>query len=587
MHVEKVNSHEIHATLDVESFMQISQSIFAELSEEMIVQKYLTRLSSVIPVSFCALSLKPRGPQEYWWAAGYYDGRSLSARLLDKIADLSERQLAAQVLANPVLPLQQYPERCIELGSLQLHNLNLGAVVAIPVQTARQQLGILLAGKEPKNPYSHDEQRCLCLLAGQLAQALETASLKERTRERDREFELIYQTGQRITQLLDLKELTAQLVKEVSETFGYESVTLLLANEETRELIVEATHGLSKERHLGFRIPITDELDGGIVGLVAKRGKTYIAGDVQRDKRYIKTVDETRSEVDVPLLIKGRVIGVLDVQSTKVEAFTEKDQHILEMLADQMAIALENARLYEELAGAHSEIQQTSKQLQRLLERTVKIQEQERQRIAADIHDNVNQLIYGAIYEAQAALQSLPASDTSVKENLRNIQASLDVAHSEIRKAIFNLWPTSLDEMGLIPSLRSLVSGFGKTYDVKSAVELSGTPIAFEPLAQINIYRIVQEALHNVQKHACATNVRILLDFSDTTVTLCVADDGVGFNWEGLIDEADRHLGLISMRERARSIGGKLKVVSAPEEGTLLRFEFPRSMIKQGSEHSR
>src|SRR5690606_2979220 len=121
-------------------------------------------------------------------------------------------------------------------------------------------------GKSGDGRFSEDECLFCRLLADQLAHALESAALYTDSLDRNRELALIYQTGQRITQLLDLSELMSQLVVAVSETFGYESVTLLLIDEATNELVVKATHGLRKEKHLGFRIPITDALEGGIVG---------------------------------------------------------------------------------------------------------------------------------------------------------------------------------------------------------------------------------------------------------------------------------------------------------------------------------
>jgi signal transduction histidine kinase len=295
--------------------------------------------------------------------------------------------------------------------------------------------------------------------------------------------------------------------------------------------------------------------------------------------RYIKTVEATRAELGVPLKIKDKVIGVLDVQSLAVNGLTERDESILSTLASQIAIAVENARLYEELAQAHAEIQRKADQLQRLLARTVDLQEEERRRIAADIHDSVVQLIYGAMYETEGTLQRLPA-DTAAQGDLHNIQVSLKQAISEIYKAIYDLWPASLDEMGLFPSLRSYMVQYEEDTGIGCRLRIQGNPIRFNPPARIALFRILQEALYNVRKHAQASTVEVIFTFQEGRVKVVVQDDGIGFDQEKALAE-QQHLGLISMRERAENIGGTFTIESWPGRGSRLTWEFLRQKIER------
>jgi signal transduction histidine kinase len=370
------------------------------------------------------------------------------------------------------------------------------------------------------------------------------------------------------------------LVTALNETFGYESVTLLLVDHGANELVVREAYGLRKDRHLGFRIPITTGSEGGIVGYVAAEGGSLLVPDVLASERYIRTVEETRSELAVPLRIKEQVIGVLDIQSTAIHGITEKDRYIIEALADQVAIALENARLYDDLARANAKIRRQAHDLRQLLQRTVRIQEQERHRIAADIHDDVNQWLYAAMYETEAALQSLPQTD-AVRDSLQQVQSSLDQALVDMRKAIFDLWPTSLDEMGLLPSIQSSLNRLEKAYGLKCKLKIQGTPIKFAPLARITIYRIVQEALQNAAKHARARTVTVSFVFSDAQVVLRIEDDGRGFGRRKPSRSGGGHLGLISMQERARSLGGRSRFASGKGRGASLVFEFPMAMVSR------
>lgn len=399
------------------------------------------------------------------------------------------------------------------------------------------------------------------------------------TRQRELELTLIYQTAQQITQLQSLSELLPHLVAEVSRTFNYSSVGVLLVDEETNELVVRETTGLEREKHLGFRVPVTDGVEGGICGWVAYHGQSFLVPDVLSSPRYIRTVEATRAELGVPLKIKDKVIGVLDVQSLAVNGLTERDESILSTLASQIAIAVENARLYEELALAHAEIRRKADQLQRLLARTVDLQEEERRRIAADIHDSVVQLIYGAMYETEGTLQRLP-EDTAAQADLHNIQVSLKQAIAEIYKAIYDLWPASLDEMGLFPSLRSYMIQYEEDTGISCRLRIQGNPIRFNPSARIALFRILQEALYNVRKHAQANIVEIIFTFQDGRVKVMVQDDGIGFDQEKALAER-QHLGLISMRERAENIGGTFTIESSLSRGSRLMWEFPRQKIER------
>lgn len=398
-------------------------------------------------------------------------------------------------------------------------------------------------------------------------------------RQRALELTLIYQTAQQITQLQSLSELLPRLVAEVSRTFNYNSMGVLLVDPETNEVVVRETIGLEREKHLGFRLPVSEGLEGGIVGWVAYRGQPYLAADVRKSPRYVKTVEATRSELAVPLKIKDEVIGVLDVQSVAVNGLTEEDEFILSTLASQIAIAVENARLYEELAKAHTEIQRKADQLQRLLARTVDLQEEERRRIAADIHDSVIQLIYGAMYETEGTLQRMPP-DAAAQGDLHNIQTSLKQAISEIYKAIYDLWPASLDEMGLFPSLRSYMVQYEEDTGISCRLRIQGNAIRFNPPARITLFRILQEALYNIRKHAQATKVEITFTFQEGRVKVMVQDNGIGFDQEKAMAER-QHLGLVSMRERAENIGGTFTIKSKPGRGSVLAWEFPQDRLER------
>jgi two-component system, NarL family, sensor histidine kinase DegS len=245
-------------------------------------------------------------------------------------------------------------------------------------------------------------------------------------------------------------------------------------------------------------------------------------------------------------------------------------------------VAVENARLYEELARAHAAIHEQAGQLQRLLRHTMHVQEQERRRIAADIHDSAIQLIYGALYEVEGALKALPP-DQPPRPGLQQARGLLNRATGEIRTTIFDLWPTSLDETGLLPALRSALLRFEQDSGVQCRLQLEGAPPPFAPWAAISLFRIVQEALQNVRKHAAARTLLLRFRCAPDGVTLAVEDDGAGFDPAAAARAGGEHLGLISMRERAFGLGGTFAVEAAPGRGTRLTLRFPRAgLVAEG-----
>jgi two-component system sensor histidine kinase DegS len=138
--------------------------------------------------------------------------------------------------------------------------------------------------------------------------------------------------------------------------------------------------------------------------------------------------------------------------------------------------------------------------------------------------------------------------------------------------------------MGLFPSLRSYLVQYEEGAGIACKLRIQGNPIRFTPAARIAIFRILQEALYNIRKHAQATAVEVVFKFQADRVGVMVQDDGVGFNQEQVLDE-QQHLGLISMRERAENIGGVFTIESELGQGSLLSWEFPQEQVKRGDEH--
>jgi len=288
----------------------------------------------------------------------------------------------------------------------------------------------------------------------------------------------------------------------------------------------------------------------GLSGWVAGSGDPLIVADVSREPRYVWMDGSlTRSELIVPIRAKDEILGVLDVQSDRLNDFDEIDLVTMQSLADQAAVAIQNARLYE--------------QAQR-----VAVLE-ERQRLARELHDAVTQTLFSASLIAEALPTSWNRDAQEGLELLEELRRLSRGALAEMRTLLLELRPAALVEARLADLLRQLADAITgrERLPVTLAVEEIGP---LPPDVHVTFYRTAQEALNNVVKHSRANRVEIgLRRVPEAGVELVVRDDGRGFDPGRVLSDG---LGLGIMRERAQAIGALLVVESELGCGTRVRL---------------
>ena len=211
------------------------------------------------------------------------------------------------------------------------------------------------------------------------------------------------------------------------------------------------------------------------------------------------------------------------------------------------------------------------------------VQERERQRISQDMHDGLNQLLIGALLELKSGRERLRANELTLAEaSLEQVAEVLRRMENEIKQIIYDLRPPSLDALGLVPSLRRYAERFAQYTGVPCIVQANGEAVRLPPDTEIGLYRIMQEALQNVSVHAGARRAEVTVGFTPSAVTLAVADDGRGFDPN---DARRDGVGLLGMRERAESLGGRLTIHTAPGQGTCVNLAVPiRHVVEQRGE---
>jgi len=379
-------------------------------------------------------------------------------------------------------------------------------------------------------------------------------SLEERVKERTQtlqrqalQLKTSTQVGQEITSILEIDALLIKVAQLIQEAFGYYHVHVFLVDRDD--------HNSSHESLLRLRAssaeiwPQFQSLKigkGSLNGEAALTKQPLLVNDVSQEERFL--VDEqlldSRSELVIPLFIGDKVIGTLDVHSATINAFTQEDVLVIQSLGNQIAIAIENARLYKRSSALA------------VLE--------ERNRLARELHDSVTQSLYGMVVFAGAGREVMGTGKVELaREHLARVEQAAQQALKEMRLLVYELRPPMLEQVGLVGALQQRLDAVEGRTGIEThllAEEASELPASEEAA----LFGIAQEALNNILKHAAATIVTVQIRADDEGLALTVTDDGEGFD-----PESDTGgLGLTNMRERAQQLGASLTIHSSPGEGT-------------------
>lgn len=462
-----------------------------------------------------------------------------------------------------------------------------GGVSALiaPVRHEERLLGCLVACATGHCCFTPAELSIFSLLASYAAVIVESARLRVETAFRLSEAMSLQAVSSALVEERSLDAVLAAIIDEASRLTDARDALVLLLEEGGDWFRVCARKGPGVAGLTSGRLSVKDSLNG----LVVTTGQPLVSHDAMTDPRANQARARrlnVRTVAIAPLRIRDRTIGTVALHNKCDGYFSRADVEALCSFANQAAIAIDNARLFGELLSARDEIQQKAQELQELLVQTMSIQEDECRRIAADIHDRVVPLIVGALYEVEACAQIRQRSEDSL-EQLETVRRLLNDAVQEIRATIYDLWPATLDHIGLIPALRELLSHQEKASGIRHSLRVHGSPYELRSTARIAIYRIVQEALNNIRQHAAAGSVNMSIRFGPQRIRIIIQDDGKGFDIQNvMLSPPGRHFGLIGMRERAVSVGGNLRVDSVPGEGSqvILEIAVSEAGIQEESE---
>ena len=341
---------------------------------------------------------------------------------------------------------------------------------------------------------------------------------------------------------IELAEVLDIVCTEAQELTGAKGSTVFLLDEE-RDGWLRVARSTGETKPDFIQMPV----EGSVTGIAIRTSKPYLTNDPTNEvQAYIKGEDPT-SLLAVPLRVKGSVIGVLDMVN-KPGGFNQEDVRISSIFANHAAIALENARLYQQA----QELAAT----------------QERQRLAHDLHDAVSQTLFSASLISDVLPKLWKSNPQAGEQKLAELRQLTRGALAEMRTLLLELRPAVLVDTDLGDLLRHLTNAFTGRTRIPATLKVTGQVDSLPNIKEV-YYRVAQESLNNIIKHAEATQVSIHLQHSEEQTLMEIQDNGRGFDTQAVSPE---NLGLGIMRERAEAIDAQLKIQSDVGAGTCIKL---------------
>lgn len=431
-------------------------------------------------------------------------------------------------------------------------------IVSAPLKSEDEVNGILAIMTHEERRFSDDDRHFLHSVGGQLGLAIRKAKLYQQSELQNRELGALLAVGKAVTGSFDLMELLAKSLDTTIEVMRVDAAEIWLM-EGKEELTIRCQRGSYREAFSGqtrFRI------GEGMPGLVAHSHEPILVHDLPNDSRFLRK-EAIRAGFHtlcaLPLLFQGELVGVLLVAALSADAIREQREfRLLEGIGEWLAIAIENARLYQQVQDVA------------VL--------QERERIAREMHDGMAQLL-GYINTQTLAVKKLLSDNQTAKalEALKQMEEIARDLYADVREGILGLRTKAMRDDGLLPSLRLYAERYMEMTNIKvqfntvDDVESLRLPASVE----IQLMRIVQEALTNVRKHAKATEVSVALEQNDSKLQVAIADNGQGFELTRLPSTGWPRFGLQTMRERAEAVGGSLNIYASIGHGTRVEVQVP------------
>jgi signal transduction histidine kinase len=535
------------------SLLETSMAITSELSLESLLQRLVVTASELTRARYAALGvIDPSGTQlERFLTTGIDDethraigdlprGRGILGALIDDAAPLRLHDLSEDPRSVGFPPM--HPPMSTFLG--------------VPILLRGVAYGnFYLTEKQDGDDFTDEDQELVELLAGQAAVAIENARLYAAATQWSKQLESLNEVGNALATETDLEPLLDLVARRLLELLNARLVTVLLPAGPT-ELRFVAVAGEGGAELIGQTTPRAASKSGRVLERGRSERVDSVLDDPEVDHEVMRRFG-ARSGLWVPLVARGRAIGLLAAHDKLVPdaRFTDNDLRLAETFASRAAVAVDLSQRMERDA----------------FRRVVEAQELERRRLARELHDETGQALTSILLGLKGLEDSVEGSEARVAvARLRDLVVA---TLQDVRRLAVELRPKVLDDFGLVPALERLTESFAAQTGIDVRFESGlGDDERLAAEVETALYRIVQESLTNVVKHAHARAVSIVLARKPDTVAIVIEDDGRGFDPAVTRDDG---FGLAGMRERAGLLEGRLQIESRAGAGTTIVAEVP------------
>ena len=452
--------------------------------------------------------------------------------------------------------------------------------VGVPIRLGGATVGFLgVSGTRP-GQFGPEDARRMEGLASHAAAAIENARLYDEIQQKVEELGLLLDTVTAASSTLEPDRILRTLADKMTTSVGATFCRIALLDEMNQSLTIRtafAAHDLDWDPGLGRRYALADApwhrqvIERGQIMILRQDDPSKAASETEC---RITLSEGIQSALLIPLVIGDCTLGVVslgEMRRWERIPFTADRVRLCQAMANQTAVAVRNAQLLDAVMEHRRDLQKLSTQL-------VNAQEAERKRISRELHDEMGQALTMMSINLAAIEKELPSElAPTIRERLAETSSLADQVLGQIRELSLDLRPTMLDDLGLVSTLRWYVNRYAKRLNIE--VEFEAIDLEDRLTADIEtvLYRVAQEALTNVARHAQANRVRLLLERKESTVVAFIEDDGQGFDVEKLAgpEAPERGVGLLDIRERVTSLGGSFSIQSGPGQGTRLSVEIP------------
>jgi two-component system, NarL family, sensor histidine kinase DevS len=527
-------------------------AISSQLSLDSLLQRLTETAAGLTEARFAALGvIDPTGRELERFLTHGIDQATHAA-----IGDLPRGRGVLGALIRDATPLR-LPDLTADARSVGFppHHPPMKAFLGVPILLRGVAYGNLyLTEKEGGAAFTEEDEEIVTLLASQAAVAIENARLYEAATRWSRQLESLNEVGNALATEIEPQAILDLVARRLHDLIDARILTIWLPTRNGK-LRVDAVSGDGAEALLGLETDLSDSKTGRVFGAARSARVDSVLDDPEIDQDVARQIG-ARAALWVPLLAQGRAIGVIAAFDKAGNAhFSDADLRLCETFAERAALAVELSQRVARDA----------------LRRVVDAQELERRRLARELHDETGQALTTVLLglkgcEEATSLDEVHAVSADVRELV--VQTLQDV-----RRLAVELRPKALDDFGLVAALERLTTGFAEQTGVAVELESRLADARLPSEIETVLYRIVQEALTNVVKHAQAEHVSIVLTPKDSSVTAVIEDDGRGFSPDG--DGDGEGLGLVGMRERVALVDGRLEVESSEGIGTTILVEVP------------